>query len=571
MSLKKKLPIGIEFFAEFNKKDFYYVDKTGFIVDLLHNLGKVNLFTRPRRFGKSLNMDMLKTFFEIGCDCTLFNGLKVTQEKEICEEYMGQYPVVSITLKGVDGRNFEAAKEALKVMIGEKAGRFNFLRESERLTAEERARYVALISVRKDGGFAMSDAELESSLQTLSYLLSKHYSRNVIILIDEYDVPLDKAFQAGYYDEMVSLIRNLFSNALKTNDKLEFAVLTGCLRVSKESIFTGLNNLKVFSITSTSFGEYFGFTDREVKELLAYYELSSHCESIKAWYDGYRFGKAEVYCPWDVINYCFELRADETAPPEDYWSNTSSNSMVRRFIDKADQRTRDEIESLIAGETIVKEIHQELTYSDLDSSVENLWSILFTTGYLTQRGREDGKRYRLAIPNREIRELFVYQIREWFRDSSGQDAPKLDAFCEAFPAANPETIERLFNDYLWHTISIRDTAVPKERKENFYHGILLGLLAHKVNWRVISNTESGEGYSDILIEIPGSWIGVVVEMKYAEGGNLDAACREALAQINDRQYDARLRDDGMDKIVKVGIACFKKRCKVAVSNVQTFS
>jgi hypothetical protein len=562
MTLKKKLPIGIEFLAEFKKFDYYYVDKTGFIIDLLHNRGKVNLFTRPRRFGKSLNMNMLKSFFEIGCDRTLFDGLKVAQEKEICEEYMGQYPVVSITLKGVDGRSFDTAKEALKVIVGETAGRFIFLRESDKLTAEEKARYAALISVREDGAFAMSDAELESSLRTLSYLLSMHYGRNAIILIDEYDVPLDKAFQNGFYEEMVSLIRNLFNNVLKTNDSLEFAVLTGCLQVSKESIFTGLNNLKVFSITSPSFGEYFGFTDQEVKDLLAYYELSDHYESIKAWYDGYRFGNAEIYCPWDVINYCFELRADREAPPEDYWSNTSSNSMVRRFIDKADQTTRDEIERLIAGETIVKEIHQELTYNDLDSSIENLWSILFTTGYLTHRGREEGKKYYLAIPNREIRELFVYQIREWFRDASSSDTSKLDAFCEAFPAADAATIEKLFNDYLWNTISIRDTAVQKERKENFYHGILLGLLSHKENWRVLSNAESGEGYSDILIEVPGSWIGVVVEVKYAREGGLDAACTEALRQIEERQYEARLKEDGMKSIVKLAIACYKKRCRV---------
>ena len=558
---KKKLPIGIESFEEIRKEGFYYVDKTGVIGQLLEKWGKVNLFTRPRRFGKSLNMSMLKAFFEIGGDSALFEGLKISEKKELCEKYMGQFPVISISLKSVEGLSFEAAKKALKDILGVEAGRFYFLTKSSKLTAEEIESYKALLRVGETGDFLMSDTAMEKALLRLSSLLCKHYGKQVILLIDEYDVPLDKAFQYGYYDEMVSLIRNMFGNALKTNPNLYFAVLTGCLRISKESIFTGLNNLKVLTLTDVRFDEYFGFTDSEVKDMLEYYGLSEHYGEVKEWYDGYRFGNVEVYCPWDVINYCDLLKADPNALPQDYWSNTSGNAMVRRFIDKADTRTRDEIERLIAGDEIVKEIHQELTYNELDSSIENLWSVLFTTGYLTQRGQE-GKKYRLAIPNNEIRELLISQIREWFRDVSRKDGETLNQFCEAFPEQNPEKIEEIFSDYLWNTISIRDTASSK--KENFYHGILLGLLGYKSNWLVKSNAESGLGYSDILVEVPKNRTGIVIELKYAEDGNMDAACEKALQQIEDRDYAAKLKDDGMRNIIKYGIACYKKNCKVVL-------
>ena len=558
---KKKLPIGIESFEEIRKEGFYYVDKTGVIGQLLEKWGKVNLFTRPRRFGKSLNMSMLKAFFEIGGDSALFEGLKISEKKELCEKYMGQFPVISISLKSVEGLSFEAAKKALKDILGVEAGRFYFLTKSSKLTAEEIESYKALLRVGETGDFLMSDTAMEKALLRLSSLLCKHYGKQVILLIDEYDVPLDKAFQYGYYDEMVSLIRNMFGNALKTNPNLYFAVLTGCLRISKESIFTGLNNLKVLTLTDVRFDEYFGFTDSEVKDMLEYYGLSEHYGEVKEWYDGYRFGNVEVYCPWDVINYCDLLKADPNALPQDYWSNTSGNAMVRRFIDKADTRTRDEIERLIAGDEIVKEIHQELTYNELDSSIENLWSVLFTTGYLTQRGQEE-KKYRLAIPNNEIRELLISQIREWFRDVSRKDGETLNQFCEAFPEQNPEKIEEIFSDYLWNTISIRDTASSK--KENFYHGILLGLLGYKSNWLVKSNAESGLGYSDILVEVPKNRTGIVIELKYAEDGNMDAACEKALQQIEDRDYAAKLKDDGMRNIIKYGIACYKKNCKVVL-------
>ena len=453
MTGKKKLPIGIESFEEIRKEGFYYVDKTGVIGQLLEKWGKVNLFTRPRRFGKSLNMSMLKAFFEIGGDPGLFEGLKISEKKELCEKYMGQFPVISISLKNVEGLSFEAAKKALKDTLGVEARRFYFLEQSIKLTDEEKESYKALIGVDATGDFQMSDTAMEKDLLRLSALLRKHYGKQVILLIDEYDVPLDKAFQYGYYDEMVSLLRNMFGNALKTNPNLYFAVLTGCLRISKESIFTGLNNLKVLTLTDVRFDEYFGFTDTEVEDMLEYYGLSEHYGEVKEWYDGYRFGNVEVYCPWDVINYCDLLKADPNAFPQGYWSNTSGDAMVRRFIDKADTQTRDEIERLIAGDEIVKEIHQELTYNELDSSIENLWSVLFTTGYLTQRGQEE-KKYRLAIPNNEIRELFISQIREWFRDVSRKDGETLNQFCEAFPDQNPKKIEEIFSDYLWKNCKV---------------------------------------------------------------------------------------------------------------------
>ena len=567
MAYRKKLPIGVDNFEKLIQEDFYYVDKTGMIAELLKNWSEANLFTRPRRFGKSLNMSMLKTFLEIGCDKTLFQGLKISEEKELCEEYMGQFPVISISLKGVEGLDFESAKEGLAYVIGKEAMKFYFLKDSPHLTEEEKGIYQGYIATEQGSFTIGSDAKkMVTAINGLSSMLEKHYGKKVVLLIDEYDVPLDKAFQHGYYEAMVSLIRNLLGNALKTNLSLYFAVLTGCLRISKESIFTGLNNLKVMSITNVQFEEYFGFTDSEVKEMLNYYGLIDHFDSMKAWYDGYRFGNQDVYCPWDVLSHCDNLRADPNARPEDYWSNTSGNAIVRRFIDLANGKTKDEIERLIAGEMILKEINQELTYGELDNSIENLWSVLFTTGYLTQRGLVEGDKYCLVIPNYEIRKLFIRQIREWFRYQAGSDRKTLDKFCNAFPDGDGELIEELFNDYLWNTISIRDTAARNERKENFYHGILLGLLGFQDDWIVKSNAESGIGYSDILIETRRNRIGIVVEMKYAENGNLEAACQKALQQIEDKKYESKLKEDGMRSIIKYGIACYKKECKVKMGD-----
>lgn len=563
MSYKKKLPVGVDSFSKLIRQNFYYIDKTDLLMNLLNNWAEVNLFTRPRRFGKSLNMSMMQTFFEIGCDKTLFDGLKISEEKELCQEYMGQFPMISVSLKGVEGQNFQEALAAMKWIIGQEALRFRFLLDSSRLSAEDKEIYRQLIEVGKgeSGLFIMSNDTLGASLKILSDLLCRHYGKGVILLIDEYDVPLDKAFQYGYYDQMVSLLRIVFGNVLKTNSSLYFAVLTGCLRISKESIFTGLNNLKTLTITNAQFDEYFGFTDKEVREMLSYYELEEHYETMKEWYDGYRFGKTDVYCPWDAINFCDDLRADDEAYPQNYWSNTSGNAIVHRLLNKADSVTKNEIENLIAGNEIIKEIHQELTYSELDQSVENLWSVLFTTGYLTQRGRVDGRKYRLAIPNREIRELFITQIREWFRQTSRNDTGTLETFCQAFPQKNAAKIEELLNEYLWHTISIRDIS-GREKKENFYHGILQGLLRYKENWLIKSNAESGEGYSDILIEIPESRTGIIIEIKYAEGAAFDLSCHKAVEQIREKHYDAILLEDGMENIIKYGIAFYKKRCKV---------
>ena len=552
-----KLPVGIENFEDIRRSGFYYIDKTMLIEQTLNNWSKVTLFTRPRRFGKTLGMSMLRSFFEIGTDKSLFDGLYISQNKSLCDEYMGKYPVIFLTLKGVEGLTFAKAKSMLSEIIKDEADRHYILNLSEALTSVDREAFMKILTGNEEN--------IENSLKTLSRLLYKHYGQKVVILIDEYDVPLDKAYQNGYYHEMVSLIRGLFGQALKTNDYLQFAILTGCLRISKESIFTGLNNFKVLSIMDARFDEQFGFTDSEVEELLAAYNLDSHFTEIKEWYDGYHFGNADVYCPWDVINYVDLLRFEPTAKPQDFWSNSSGNALVRSFIDKADVQTKDEIERLIAGEYIEKEISQELTYDEIDKSIANLWSVLFTTGYLTKQGVTDDGRVRLSIPNREIKNLFIKKIREWFSDTTANDGKTLEQFCNAFVEKDTEKIEELFGDYLWNTISIRDTAVAKDKKENFYHGILLGLLGYKASWLIKSNTESGTGYSDILVEVPNNRTGIVIELKYAENGDMDAACDEALKQIEEKSYVDKLKQDGMRNFIKYGIACFKKDCKVVVS------
>ena len=560
--MKTKLPMGIENFREIRRQKFYYVDKTALIRELLENWGKVNLFTRPRRFGKTLNMSMLKCFFEIGSDSALFDGLEISKETQLCEEYLGKFPVISITLKGATGRTFDEAKSMLRRLIGKEAQRFQVLMQSDKLTELEHQQYKTLIHMNDKGIFTMEDEVLKDSLFTLTQLLKKHYGQDVIMLIDEYDVPLDKAYQSGYYDDMVELIRSLFGNAFKTNDSLYFAVLTGCLRISKESIFTGLNNFKVYTVKDVRYKEYFGFTDAEVRQMLEYYGFTEHYDATKEWYNGYLFGNTGIYCPWDVINYCGDLRDASVTEPQNYWINTSSNDIVRRFVSRANTTTRDEIEVLIDGGSVKKRIRQELTYRDLDSNIDNLWSILFTTGYLTQRGFDSNDLTELVIPNREIRWIFVQQIREWFQEESVKDRKKLESFCRAFQENDTKAIEKGFNEYLWNTISIRDTSVRKEMKENFYHGILLGLLAYMDGWLVKSNAESGEGYSDISIEIRQREIGIVIELKYAENGTFDVSCQEALRQIHERKYETALIENGLHTIYRYGIACYKKRCKV---------
>ena len=554
---KKKLPIGIENFEELRKEDFYYADKTGLIVELLRNWGAVNLFTRPRRFGKTLTMSMLERFFSLDGDKSIFDGLEISKEASLCKEYMGKYPVVSISLKGIDARSYETAYQMAVQVIIEAAAKFYFLLDSEKLNDHDRAEYEQLLDKN------MNEGMLGISLKRLSGMLEKHYGTKVILLIDEYDVPLAKAHANGYYDQMISLIRSLLGEALKTNNSLKFAVLTGCLRISKESIFTGLNNLKVLTIADERFDAYFGFTDTEVKELLEYYGVSDHYETVKRWYDGYQFGNTEVYCPWDVLNHCDRIRDSRDAQPENYWINTSSNDAVKRFIqESANAATKRDIERLVAGETIIKEIHQELTYPEIYQTVDNIWSLLFTTGYLTQRGKAEGRQMKLAIPNLAVRDVFVTQIMDFFKENVREDGDTLNRFCDALQHGDAETVEQIFAEYLRKTISIRDTAVRTDMKENFYHGILLGILGVKNRWGISSNREMGEGYADILAEPDTGDMGIIIEVKYAHDGDLDAACKEALKQIEYTRYEEDLEDDGVDNILKYGIACYKKRCRV---------
>ena len=564
--VRKKLPIGIDGFEKIMTNDFYYVDKTLFIKELLQNWGEVNLFTRPRRFGKTLNMSMLRNFFEVGSDPALFDGLKIAQEKELCEKYMGKFPVISISLKSVGGLKYDSAVAALRTVIGNEAGRFRFLRDSAKLDEDDKNSYNQLINVEVKGNskYAIPEDALIDSLKTLAQLLEKHYGQKVILLLDEYDVSLDKAFQNGYYDEMVNLIRSLFDNALKTNDSLYFAVLTGCLRISKESIFTGLNNPKVHTISDVRYDEYFGFTNADVDELLDFYGLSVYKDTIRDWYDGYRFGDTDVYCPWDVINYCDELLADPGAEPENYWANTSGNDLIRRLLKKANQSTRNDVEQLINGGTIIKPIRQELTYREVEDSIDNIWSVLYSTGYLTCRRRVPGKKMELALPNREVRELFIELVKDWFEAMTQADSGRISRFCAAFPARDTHVIQEMLGDYLWDSISVRDTAVRRNMKENFYHGMLLGLLQNQDSWLVKSNAETGEGYSDISIQTPDR-TGIVIELKYAEDGNLEKACGEALGQIEEKKYAEGLKRWGTKKILKYGIAFWEKECMVEMA------
>lgn len=563
MEKNAKFPIGIENFSEMRTDGYYYIDKTGLIRSLLETPAKVSLFTRPRRFGKTLNMSMLKHFFKIGSDPSLFDGLEISKEKELCSKYMGKFPVISITLKGVEGRDFEDAKNMLCRTIAKEALEFYFLMESTQLMASEIQQYRAIIQMNEQGVFTMDDACLKDSLQTLSHLLYKHYGQRTILLIDEYDVPLDKAYQSGYYDDMVELIRGLFGQALKTNDSLYLAVLTGCLRISKESIFTGLNNFRVHTVKDVQYNEYFGFTDTEIRKIISDYGWLQAYDAIKEWYDGYRFGSLDIYCPWDVVNYCYTLKLTPSAKPQNYWVNTSSNGIIRKFAGMAKNSDRKEIELLMDGGCIKKKIRQELTYRDLDSNIDNLWSLLFTTGYLTQCGEENEEGLTgLVIPNKEIHWIFAEQIRDWFQDETKKDSQKLESFCEAFEKNDTAAIEEGFNAYLKKAISIRDTNSKKSMKENIYHGILLGLFANMDEWDVRSNAESGEGYSDITIENEEKEIGIVIELKYAEHAAFESACHAAAQQIRDRNYGQSLIDDGISTIYRYAIACYKKRCKV---------
>lgn len=563
MTIALKLPVGIEDFQEIRRLGFYYVDKTMLIEQLLAKWGKVNLFTRPRRFGKSLNMSLLRYFFDIEADKTLFDGLYISQNKQLCEEYMGKFPVIFLSLKGVDGLTFSEARFCLAELIESEARRFKFLMHSDKLDADDKAMYRDLLSLH---GADVAAISLRFALKKLSELLYKHYGQKTLILIDEYDVPLDKAFQHGYYREMVALIRGLFGETLKTNEFMQFAVLTGCLRVSKESIFTGLNNFKVLSITDARFDEQFGFTDAEVQQLLHVYNLEEHLAETKEWYDGYRFGEVDVYCPWDVINHVDRLLGQPDAEPQAYWINTSGNELVKRFINKANKTTRDEIERLVAGESIEKRVRLELTYDEIDNGIDNLWSVLFTTGYLTQAGMTAQGAYKLVIPNREIREVYKLQIQEWFKDAVLSNTEQLTACWSAFKAGDAEVIEKYLNNMLSNSISVFDLKAAE--KENVYHTFLVGLLAGNSGWLVKSNVEAGEGFADIIVETEDADAGMILELKYArEAAGLAKACEKALAQIKERRYAEYLKNEGRNQMLFYGIAFYKKRCRVVVEKL----
>ena len=558
MQSYKKLPVGIESFKELRQENFYYIDKTRLIEKLLDNWGKANLFTRPRRFGKTLNMSMLESFFSIDTDLELFEGLYISERKDLCEEYMGKFPVLSVSLKNIDAADYETARAMTVKIINLEARRLQFLMQSKKLTAFDKEEFTRLLQRQMD------DDTLFYSLQELTELLNKHYGKKVILLIDEYDVPLAKANEAGYYDQMVMLLRNLFGTVLKTNENLHFAVLTGCLRVAKESIFTFLNNFNVNSITDVDFDEYFGFTDMEVKQLLSDYNQEEHYETVKEWYDGYRFGNIDVYCPWDVLCYCKAHINDQSLAPQNYWANTSGNDVIRHFIQntgKQQNLTRTELERLISGETVQKKICQELTYKELYASPENIWSTLFMTGYLTQKGSINRELYNLAIPNREIRNIMTDHILNLFKEQVAADGELLNNFCDALENGQQEMVEALFSEYLKKTISIRDTFVQKPTKENFYHGILLGILGFKAGWSVSSNRETGNGYSDILIQIDDADKGIIIEVKYAEK-DLEKECREALQQIQTKEYTDFFKDSDIHTVLKYGITCNRKKCRV---------
>ena len=558
MKKRLKLPVGIENFEEIRRNQYYYIDKTKLIEQLFDSLGKVSLFTRPRRFGKTLNMSMLKSFFEIGTDTSLFDGLYISENKELCEQHQGQYPVIFLSLKDVEGLSFSEAKRRCIQLIKREAERFYGLKNSERLLDIDKKNYCRLL----DMTVQEEDSDIvSSSMKMLSALLYKHYGKKTVILIDEYDVPLDKAFQHGYYKEMVHFIRGLLGEALKTNDSLAFAVLTGCLRVSKESIFTGLNNFKILSITDTRFDEQFGFTDTEVRTLLSDYQMEDRFAEVKEWYDGYRFGNADVYCPWDVINFVDRAKDDKEAKPEAYWINTSGNDLVKRFIDKANKTTKNEIERLINGEAIEKELRLDLTYEEVDQSIENLWSVLFTTGYLTQSGRNEDGAYRLIIPNREVREVFRLQINEWFKKSIFSNTERLTAFWKAFEEGDTEGVEQYLNRVLSNSISVFDTKARKEEKESSYHNLLVGILTGNADWLVKSNVEAGEGFADIIVETDDPDAGIVAELKYTKNfDDMKMTCQKAIDQIRDRRYQEYLLNDDRKDIRLYGITFCKKRC-----------
>ena len=565
MSSKKPLPIGTDIFEKLINNNSYYVDKTGLIEYLKDKKGDVNLFTRPRRFGKTLNMTMMYEFFRIGGNPELFKNLKISQNKTLCEEWQNKFPTIFITLKGVEGNNFEQARRKLMELIYETASLFKFLYESNKLDTEDKEKYRQLLNIEK----YEKEKQIElitSSYKILSNLLYKHYGKKTIFLIDEYDVPLDKAENNGYFKEMISLIRGMFNNAFKTNPYLEMAILTGCLRISKESIFTGMNNFKVFSISDEQASEFFGFTEKEVKEMFDYYNVSSRFDDAKKWYDGYVFGKQEVYCPWDAILFCDSLRTDINVFPRTYWANTSGNSILKRFLKEAKDSTKQELEELVAGGIVSKKIKQELTYQDLYKTIDNIWSVLYCTGYLTSAGRTSDADFQLRIPNKEIKIIYEQQIMQWLNETFLSQKEVVQNLYDGFYDGDAEKVEKAFGQFLFKSISVRDSMAKKDYKENFYHGLLLGLLTqNNKNLIVESNVESGYGYPDLIMYTPDYSLGIIIELKYAESPKkFKEALDEGMKQIEKNRYIKIFDDEDAYVVRKFVIACYKKRCKVEV-------
>ena len=549
----KPLPIGVDNFENLITKGYYFIDKTLFIRDLLDMKGEVNLFTRPRRFGKTLNMSMLRYFFEIGEDNEeLFAGTKIMSAGEKYRNAMGQFPVVSLSLKSMKQPSYELSFEMLKKAVREEYARhWKTVEAGGRLGGADQERYQRIRDLKG------TDADYADALKYLSECLYTATGRKTIILIDEYDVPLENAFFSGFYDRMIALIRSLFESALKTNENLEFSVVTGCLRNSRESIFTGLNNLKIMSITADAYAEYFGFTPDEVEEMLRFYDLDKNLKTVRQWYDGYQFGSTEVYNPWSVINYVDSCRTNKDAFARPYWSNTSSNSIVRTLVEKADMSAKQEIEALIEGKTITKPIHEDITYEDMDSTQDNLWNFLFFTGYLKKiRERQEGETIymEMAIPNSEVRYVYKNTVLRWFEEKT--DKKELSPLYESILNGNTEKMAEILSENLMETISFYDY------QESYYHGFLAGMLKNIGNYIVLSNRESGNGRPDILLKYPSvRGKAVIIEIKVSKTyQELEKKCDEALRQIEEQRYEEELRQEGYQNIMKYGVAFYRKEC-----------
>lgn len=562
MTGRKGISIGYEDLKEIIEKNLYYVDKTDMLSRFMDSHAKVNLFIRPRRFGKTLNLSMFRRFFEdernifgVKIDNShVFEQLQISSYQEICIQHQQQYPVINLSLKSAKQPNFQLAYDMMKRDIAEQFERHKYVLNSEKLSEQERDTYASILKLEE------KPALYVGALKTLSSCLKKYHEKKCVILIDEYDVPLETAWFGGFYDQMTGFIRSLFESALKTNDCLEFAVITGCLRISRESIFTGLNNLKIDSILNDRFSTCFGFTEPEVKEMLAYYGLSERFHEVKEWYDGYIFGTSEVYNPWSIINYTDDISKKDALYPKPYWSNTSSNSIIRELVEKADNIQREEIERLLAGETLEKPVHEDITYEDVYESSDNLWNFLFFTGYLkscSQRYDGENTFIQISIPNIEIQTIYRRSILTWFDQKI--KLTDLTPLILAIEEGDCENIGNIISEQLMDTISFFDYG------EDYYHGFLAGLLKAAGKYRISSNRENGIGRTDITMKTPfiRNGLAVIFELKVVKNfREMEEGCQEALKQIETRQYEAGLRSEGYSRILKYGICFFRKECIV---------